>query len=248
MQTEDNKVRVIDLATGHELWKPQKATDDYVMALALSPDGKILASGAGHADSVIRLWDVASGRELGKLEGHRAGIDQLLFLPDGHTLASASRDQTIRLWDVTDPANGRGTEHTPGTPELGARARTAAGQHHAGERVEDRTVCFWNTAAPRQKKSNSRCRYPSVPGALLRTANPWWLWYDRRRRINLRVARWSSETDFQNDEPLLEMGTNIVDEACFSGDGRWLATSYLEARSGSGICKLAAKRANSMRL
>jgi WD40 repeat protein len=50
-QTDNHKVRVIDLATGQERWASQKATDDFVMALAISPDGKMLASGAGMSDS-----------------------------------------------------------------------------------------------------------------------------------------------------------------------------------------------------
>src|SRR5207249_4171780 len=104
--TEENKVRMIELATGKERWKA-KAADDFVLSIALSPDGKLLASGEGFTDSVIRLWDVASGVEIGHLEGHRAGVGRLLFWPDGKTLASGSFDQTIRLWDVSDPAKGR---------------------------------------------------------------------------------------------------------------------------------------------
>src|SRR5205814_10681279 len=41
---------------------------DALYALALSPDGKILASGG--YDQMIKLWDVESGKEIGTLSGH----------------------------------------------------------------------------------------------------------------------------------------------------------------------------------
>jgi WD40 repeat protein len=41
------------------------------------------------------------------LEGHRAWVSQIVFWPDGRTLATASADQTIRLWDISEPAKAR---------------------------------------------------------------------------------------------------------------------------------------------
>ena len=95
----DGRFHVIDLSNGHTLWStPEQPTR--VMALAFSPDGRTLASGGGFHESPVRLWDVASGTERGRLEGNHRGITQLVFWPDGRTLASAGVDQTVRLWDV----------------------------------------------------------------------------------------------------------------------------------------------------
>ena len=48
----------------------------------------------------MRLWDVATGQEKSILTGHRYDVEAVTFSPDGATLASGSRDGTVRVWDV----------------------------------------------------------------------------------------------------------------------------------------------------
>jgi WD40 repeat protein len=66
--------------------------------LALSPDGKLLAS--AEIGSVVRLWEAATGRELRELRGQKGAIVDLAFSVDGKVLASASSDKSVRLWNV----------------------------------------------------------------------------------------------------------------------------------------------------
>ncbi|HVG64027.1 MAG TPA: pentapeptide repeat-containing protein, partial [Hyalangium sp.] len=73
-------------------------------AVAVSPNGRWLASGSGTA---ILIWDVESGLELRALRGHNGEVWSVSFSPDGKTLASGSFDATVRLWDVGTGAERR---------------------------------------------------------------------------------------------------------------------------------------------
>ncbi|HLO14565.1 MAG TPA: AAA family ATPase [Anaerolineales bacterium] len=71
----------------------------FVKSVALSPDGKILASGS--RDDTIILWDMETGQPIGQpLVGHTGSVDSVAFSPDGRMLASGSEDTSIILWDV----------------------------------------------------------------------------------------------------------------------------------------------------
>lgn len=97
--TKDGELRVIDLATGRQCWSA-KAAKEWVVALAFSPNGAVLASAAGFTESAIRLWDVATGRQLAVLNGHHSYVNALEFTSDGLTLISAGGDSTIRIWNI----------------------------------------------------------------------------------------------------------------------------------------------------
>jgi len=78
-----------------------------IVAIAFSPDGKVLASGGG----VVKLWDVATRREIRTLAGHVADVQSLAFSPDGKTLGAGTLGDGVVLWDVAT-GNRSGGFHT----------------------------------------------------------------------------------------------------------------------------------------
>lgn len=91
------EVRQWDVATG-KLVQVLEGHLDALYAVAVSPDGQLLASGG--YDQKIILWDIKSGKALRTLKGHNGCVYDLDFRPDGKILASASADRTVKLWDV----------------------------------------------------------------------------------------------------------------------------------------------------
>src|SRR5262245_61909846 len=67
-----------------------------LQSIAISPDGKYLASG-GFGRNII-LWDPTTGKELRQLIGLERGVYAVVFSPDGKLLAGAGVDQVVCLW------------------------------------------------------------------------------------------------------------------------------------------------------
>lgn len=66
--------------------------------LLFAPNGRHLVT--ADRGGMIRIWEVSSGSELLRLEGHSAEVAALTFHPDGIILISGSKDATIRVWDT----------------------------------------------------------------------------------------------------------------------------------------------------
>ncbi len=108
-----------------ELWdlsgpEPRRASrleghEGGTRCLAVSPDGKTLASGGG--DRIVKLWRLVAeegrqhsgfaGERRTAFRGHEADVNALAFSPDGKTLASSDDTGTVLTWDASNDAESR---------------------------------------------------------------------------------------------------------------------------------------------
>jgi WD40 repeat protein len=183
-----------------------------VNSVAFSPDGRLLASGSN--DTTIKLWDVATGREVRTLTGHMLEVTSVAFSPDGRLLASGSCDYTIKLWEV---ASGREVRTLTGH---GGSVRSVAFSPDGrllASGADDGKIKLWEVATGRE----------------VRTLGTWWtLWVDSVAfSPDGRLLASASGTEIRLWEVAsgslvrtLEGHTDPVRSVAFSPDGRLLAS------------------------
>ena len=91
-------LELYDVTTGD--LKITLSESEWVMNVALRPDGKILASASVLGDSTVRLWDVETGRLTTELWHKEEAVSRVVFSPDGEKIAIVSSEgNVVYLWD-----------------------------------------------------------------------------------------------------------------------------------------------------
>jgi len=139
------ELRIYSSSNGQLIAKPEHTIAghaDIIHSVAFAPDGKTLAS-TGY-DRLIKLWDVASGKELRTLKDHSDTVYGLAFSGDGKLLASAAADRAVKIWDV---ASGRRLYSLgDSTDWLYALAWSPDSKHVAAAGV-DKSIRVWEVGA-----------------------------------------------------------------------------------------------------
>jgi RNA polymerase sigma factor (sigma-70 family) len=127
-----------------------KPRGDYVFSLAISPDGRTLASLGYDVEFkyAVQLWDLATGKAVRSLAGDQKFLAAVVFSPDGKTLATVGH-QDVRFWDMV---NGQERSRTKGDQSFGqAVAFSTDGRTLATVETYSGTIHRWDVATGTRK-------------------------------------------------------------------------------------------------
>ena len=105
-----------DVATGKRIWRREEVTSHY-LALDVNAEGTLLALADAETPKDALLVDAADGETVHTLRGHRAGVREIRFSPDGTLVGSVSEDGELIVWDS---ATGRPLERWETFDQWGA--------------------------------------------------------------------------------------------------------------------------------
>ncbi len=139
--TDNGWVKIWEVRTGQDIlsWRAQNID---LWAVAWSPDGIRLTTG-GYASPRVKIWEADTGKMILSIQ-HDAGVEAVVWSPDGKQIASATRSQRIRIWDANT-----------GQEVLALRGHTgwvtSVAWSHDGKRLAsggtDHTVKVWDACA-----------------------------------------------------------------------------------------------------
>jgi WD40 repeat protein len=192
----------------------------WVICVAISPDGKRLASGS--FDKTVRLWEMGTGKQVGRFQ-HPDVIQSLTFSADGKWLVTGCADKIARLWDL---ATGKEIREFPGHRDgVISIAISADGKRLATSSV-DGTARLWeldtgkiiHTFSVRTWHLRKREVY-----SVAFSKNGKWL----AAGIDDHTARlWDVETG--TEVHVFRGHTDRVDSLAFCNNGKWLVTGSLD--------------------
>ena len=201
---------------------------DAILAIAFSPDGRTIASAS--YDKLVKLWDVASGKQIASLKEHSDAVFSVGFMPGGKYLVTAAGDRTVKIWDV---ATGKRVFTITDALE----AVYSVALHPSGTRIAaagaDRMIRTWSWNSDPASGGGTAALLSSTfahADAVLQLAySP-----DGSMLVSTGADRgvkvWDGET--LREKHALEAQPDWVMGLAISGDGKWLAAGRYDGTLG----------------
>jgi WD40 repeat protein len=119
---------------------------NYTQAVALSPDGKLLAVGGDRNAPAVTVWDIDNSTQIGQLRDHEFGITELTFSPDGSMLAAVDNSAKTVLWSAPGLQRQRVFENVlSGFPKLAFAPNGDLLAVCTGNKGSGSAIRIWNT-------------------------------------------------------------------------------------------------------
>ena len=204
-------IKVWDLSTAQVAYSLPRQGGG-VNIVAFSADGKSLA--AGGIDNKVEIWDLESKR-VRFLTGHSEEITSLVFIESGNKLISASRDKTVRVWNVNSGEAISSFDNL--AAEVNALSVSPDGQLLAAANV-DKTVRLWKISEPVPIKTFTG-----------HTGQVWTVAFNPSSTVlasgsdDRNVILWDIQSG--KDGPQLKGNSDSISGLSFTRDGRFIACS-----------------------
>ena len=211
-----------DAPSGSARELPPIPANERTTHLALSPDGKSIATASGTL--TITLRDLATGRETRSFKGHTDDIASLRFSPDGRVLASGSWTE-VHLWEV---ATGRDLLTLRADASAPLRIAFSPDGKLLVTGSRDHTLRFWDVSTGRELMRREEHTAPVgvvafapdrgvlAQGAIAQDGTLLW---------SLRASSSESGTDAAGVPALRRLGAaRSARTLAFTPDGKHLAT------------------------
>jgi hypothetical protein len=144
------------MSTGELLHEAEYHLSRCTAGAIVSSDGKMLAAHGIEGKpakfaTLIRIWDLSSGKVLSEIEKPDYYVRALAFSPDGTTLAAAGGDHTLRLWEIKSKTELRRSKESKDRFE--SLAFSPDGRVLASTSDSLRTIRLWDTATLKELRA-----------------------------------------------------------------------------------------------
>jgi hypothetical protein len=208
----DGTIVLWDLATGKQLATLEGHSDD--VSVALTADGRTLASGSLDKTEAVKIWDVATGKPRQTLQTEK--VRTVAISGDGKTLAWATWNKTVTVWDVI-----KGREKArlhPTNDGVNSLAFSADGRELASFSPTEQKVKLWEVAT-----CHERVAFEGRVRGVLSLA----LTADGRTlaagRDNGTVKLWDASTG--KEMTILRSDADVIHAVLFTPNGKTLAAA-----------------------